>query len=118
MVRHNFVGMLIACVAFAGCAGTPAVSTQAGAGTGTDSDEVTVESRFISASGTARIAGDATAARDAADRLARQSFGDSISAYTDEALSDFLIANGLADAPIPPARYGTNEFLPGSGPGA
>ncbi len=35
-----------------------------------------------------------------------------------EALSDFLIANGLADAPIPPARYGTNEFLPGSGPGA
>jgi ABC-type nitrate/sulfonate/bicarbonate transport system substrate-binding protein len=33
-----------------------------------------------------------------------------------EALSDFLIANGLADAPIAPGRYGTNEFLPGGGP--
>jgi len=93
VARHNFVGMLITCVALAGCAGTPAVSTQAGAGTDADPGEATVESRFISASGTARITGDAAAARDAADRLARQSLGDSLSAYTDEALSAFFAAH-------------------------
>ncbi len=33
-----------------------------------------------------------------------------------EALSDYLIANGLTDAAILPDRYGTNEFLPAAGP--
>ena len=33
-----------------------------------------------------------------------------------EALSEFLIANGLADTPVSPDRYGTNEFLPGGEP--
>ncbi len=32
-----------------------------------------------------------------------------------EALSKFLVDNKLADAPISPQRYGTNQFVPGAG---
>lgn len=50
----------------------------------------------------------------------RQFQGDSsapgaLAAESVEALSDFLIANGLTASPITPDRYGTNEFLPGGG---